>query len=53
MADVGMKAIGDGLFHLSTDSIVLGLQASDVELFRWSGAASAPVVPAGATMWNG
>jgi hypothetical protein len=47
-ADVGMKPIGDGLFYLSTDSIVLGLQTSDVELVRWTGSPSGPFVSAGA-----
>jgi hypothetical protein len=48
-ADVGMKPLGGGLFYLSTDSIVLGLQTSDVELVRWSGSPTRPFVPAGVT----
>jgi hypothetical protein len=48
-ADVGVKPLGDGLFYLSTDSIVLGFQTSDVQLFRWTGSPSGPFAPVAAT----
>jgi hypothetical protein len=37
-----MKALGDGMFYLSTDSEVDGLQTSDIELFRWRGSPHGP-----------
>jgi hypothetical protein len=41
-ADVGIKALGDGMFYLSTNSVVLGLQTSEIELCRWTGLPSGP-----------
>jgi hypothetical protein len=44
-ADVGMEALGDGLFYLSRDSSRNGLQTSDITLYRWIGGTGAPFAP--------
>jgi hypothetical protein len=41
-ADVGMKALGDGMFYLSTGSVIAGLQTSEIELCRWTGSPDGP-----------
>jgi hypothetical protein len=41
-ADVGIKSLGNGLFYLSADSTVGGLQTSDVELCYWTGSPNGP-----------
>jgi hypothetical protein len=41
-ADVGLKALGDGWFYLSENSVVAGLQTSDITLRRWTGSPDRP-----------
>ncbi|WP_207454114.1 hypothetical protein [Desertivibrio insolitus] len=48
-ADVGIAAVGEGLFYLSESSVREGLQTSDVTLHRWSGDARMPFAPVVAT----
>jgi hypothetical protein len=47
-ADVGMESLGDGLFYLSRNSAVAGLQTSDLTLCRWTGDRAHPFEPVAA-----
>ena len=45
-ADVGIQAVGDGLFYLATNSGERGRQTGVVNLMRWTGDAERPFAPA-------
>jgi hypothetical protein len=45
-SDVGIQPIGRGLFYLCVGGGTKGSQTADLTLHRWTGAASAPFVPA-------
>lgn len=48
-ADVGLQAMGDGLYYLSTNSVVDGQQTATLTLTTWTGDPHAPFAPAEAT----
>ena len=45
-ADVGLQPVGRGLFYLAVNSGSRGTQTGDLTLQRWTGAPTAPFVPA-------
>lgn len=48
-ADVGLQAMGEGLYYLSEDSVVDGLQTATLTLNVWTGDPQAPFAPAEAS----
>jgi hypothetical protein len=44
-ADVGLESLGNGLFYVSADSSLAGMQSSDLALCRWTGDADQPFQP--------
>ena len=48
-ADVGLQAMGDGLYYLCTNSAVDGLQTATLTLSTWTDDPQAPFAPAEAT----
>ncbi|MCX6954891.1 MAG: hypothetical protein NTV51_22260 [Verrucomicrobia bacterium] len=45
-SDVGLQPIGHGLFYLAVNSGTKGSQSGDLTLYRWTGDAAKPFVPA-------
>lgn len=45
-ADVGIQPVGHRLFYLAVNSGTRGQQTGDITLYRWTGNATAPFVPA-------
>ena len=45
-ADVGLQPVGRGLFYLAVGSGSRGSQTGDLTLHRWTGAPTAPFIPA-------